>query len=123
MVVLFHKMVEFISLEELQTKLNLRDRRSVRRWCEERAIPLIRMGKRAVAPRIHVDIELMKPLVISLRNSYGEQWKEYFLMYLKNDLVEFADMAFPENIKPPSTTKYLPKSKVEQDFLNEILNL
>jgi hypothetical protein len=106
--------MKLLDIETLSELLNLKDPRSVRRWCEKNNVFIIKQGKQECVSQISFEEAFNKPLIINLKNKYGSDWDVVYKMHQEDDVVGLANLK-----KDPTSiqTKWKPSSPLEAYYL------
>lgn len=117
-------MSEVMSLQEVSTKLNYRDMRSVVKWCRMQGIEILKLdgsNKRFIM-RLQFEHAMLKGLVKQLKIKYSDRWIEVFNSYIQGDLIKviLADETdMPNTSKPVDSYKL---SENEERHLSRLLS-
>jgi hypothetical protein len=99
-------MTERIYISEIQSELQYKDRRSVRRWCRNNNV------------RVLSDVGSNKQY--ALRSEYeNARFKNY---PIRPEVFNSSMAYFPKSSKVEKENEYIPLGRIEENFLNRLLN-
>ncbi|WP_271769084.1 hypothetical protein [Aquimarina algiphila] len=111
---------KFIEMNELCKILKAIDTRTAAKWCEDLNIPLMNIGKKKVAYRFLVEMELDKKIIQQLKKQYPSNWEDLYRHYQNNDRYAYITATEKESIeKTIAPKRKRGTSKFAQEFARE----
>lgn len=113
-----HTQEKFIDLKTLGNILLIKGLQGITKWCEDHKIPIQILGKKRVAYRFLVEMELDKKLLQDLKNKYPNKWEELYRCYQDNDRLGYLLLIDDEPALDfrPVARQTRPKSQLSQAF-------
>lgn len=99
--------------------LNLKDFRSIRKWCKENRVQIIKDATGEFVFQSEFDTAYNLPLIKKLTTKYGSEWQSYYPYYLKNEVYKIVELNQKSEPKPKG---YVPKGSIALKFKNEQQN-
>lgn len=107
-------------MSELCNIIKAKDTRTAVKWCENLKIPMLVIGKKRVAYRFLVEVELDKRIIQLLKKQFPEEWEKIYRLYLENDRYGYI-LTSEERVEKKGKHNIFPtgSSKDALDFANE----
>lgn len=96
-------------VDKMSKLINKKDIRTVKKWCKENHLKLYKDSSGEFAYQNDFDLAFDMPLINELKLKHGDDWKEYYHAYNKNELHKILD--YPKSTKVEKTG-YVPKGKL-----------
>jgi hypothetical protein len=80
-----------ITIDELKEKLNYDDLRSVRRWCKNNNVIIIKQGKSEIVSEVNFEEAFDRPMINKLKSQFGKDWESAYRIF-KNGNVPALNM-------------------------------
>lgn len=113
-----HTQDKFIDLKTLGGILLIKGTQSITKWCEDHKIPIQILGKKRVAYRFLVEMELDKKLLQNLKNKYPNKWEDLYRCYQDDDRLGYLQILDdePELDYRPISNQVRPRSRFAKAF-------
>lgn len=85
-------MEKYMTLDKLSELLQLKDKRSVKVWCEKRHIPLVSCAKQQLVDSFLVEVELEKGFVSHIKAKYPSNWEALYNLYRTKDMTGYQSL-------------------------------
>lgn len=96
-------------LKEIPKLINRKDIRTARKWCKKNHLKIHKDSSGEFAFLNDFDLAFDKLLIDDLKFKYGDNWKDYYRAYSKDELYKILDS--PQS-KKVEKTSYVPKGKL-----------
>ncbi len=73
----------------MSKQLNLKDRRTTIKWCNEKGIEIHSIGKKKKVNQFLVNVEIDRNLISSLKEEYPLHWKKLYRYYSNGDKTSY----------------------------------
>lgn len=103
-------------LSELSPLINKKDVRSIRKWCAKNQVPLYEDSSGSFVNETEFEIAYNMPIILKLKNQYGEGWQKYYDLYQSGKLYDMLSVNDGVNNKK---TNYKPKGKLSVKIFEE----
>ncbi len=101
-------------LKSVGELIDRKDVRSVRRWCKSHHLLIYKDLSGEFVIENDLEIALEKPLILALKDKYGNAWIDYYKAYKNNELINILDFG---NEVIREKTSYIPKGKLGTKIL------
>lgn len=98
-------------LSEITDLINRKDIRTVKKWCEKNHLKIYKDSSGEFVLQNDFDLAYDMPLIKDLKLKHGDNWKDYYHAYNKDELYKMLDA--PESKKVEKTV-YVPKGKLSK---------
>ena len=110
---------KFIDMAELCQIIKATDPRTAEKWCKEKGLTTLMLGKKKMIYRFMVELELDKVLIEKLKKQHPEHWEELYRCYLEDNHYEYLALLENRQTKSNRIVKAA-RSKAARDFLNQL---
>ncbi len=112
-------MFERIYIKELTTKLNCKDIRSVKRWCDKNGVAMLcdAGSNKKYVIKEEFEEKYMSQSVQYIQRKYGNSKLPEFLQSTLNVFSEY------QQVRREKTKEYKPQGEYEKEFLSILQNL
>jgi hypothetical protein len=85
-----------------------KDLRSIRRWCNKNHLQIYKDYSGEFVIENDLELAFEKPLILKLKEKYGNAWIDYYQAYKKNELINMLEFGCDiKNVK----SDYIPKGQ------------
>lgn len=96
-------------LDKMSKLINKKDKRTAKKWCKENHLKLYKDSSGEFAYQNDFDLAFDMPLINDLKLKHGDNWKDYYHAYNKDELYKMLDLSNSINKKEIG---YVPKGKL-----------
>lgn len=109
-------------MEEVASRIKMRDSASAKKWLQENDVAIFKVSKRDVVYNAHLEYTVSKPFVQDLQQKHPSHWKEILQNFLNDDgLYNY----FLLNLGQPRNDEALvdiePSDKEQEELLKRLL--
>ena len=104
-----------IYLKEILQKINKKDKRSVRTWCQKNNVEIYKDSSGEFVIEAEFNFAFNQPVIKRYKTKYGEHWVKMYELSLENKL----HLAESSQERVSTAGRYTPRSKASSNFLNE----
>ena len=116
------KGLKFMTMKQVGDEINLRDPRAIRKWLVERGITIHKLSSKSYVYKIDFDLQSDKPLVMNLRRTNPQNWKEMYRAITPNDaLFNLMMLEMEQEVFHLPTTKVSVRSKNDEKLLRALV--
>lgn len=105
-------------LSEIKIKLGYNTFRSVKSWCKNNGVTILGEGSKKWVNTLQFNIAFYKQFIQELKENYPIGWADIFKAFMENDAKKLLELTEKKTELKP--TRYTPKSRAEEDFLNQM---
>ncbi len=110
-----------IRLSDIKIKLGYNTYRSVKKWCKKNGVTILGEGSQKWVNALQFNIAFYKRFIQELKVKYPLRWGDVFSAFIENDTKRLLELT--DQKAELKSTHYSPKSKAEEDFLNQMNDL
>jgi hypothetical protein len=116
------KGLKFMTMKQVGDEINLRGPKSIRKWLVERCITIHKLSSKSYVYKIDFDLQSDKPLVMNLRRTNPQNWKEMYRAITPNDaLFNLMMLEMEQEVFHLPTTKVSVRSKNDEKLLRALV--
>ena len=108
-----------IGLSELFAYLGYTDIRTVRKWCNNNNVAIIRQGKSEFVYEANFRQVFDRPLINKLREQHGDNWQEVYQLYLDGNIPALTAINSRSKYQDKS---YKPDNEIVSKYLSKYEN-
>ena len=102
-------------MKEVAKKLKMKSPDSAAGWCIENAVTIMTIGKKRVVSEFDFRVAIERPLILELKQKYGNKWPDYYELHKSGDVKKFYELEMNGN-----TAAQKPNSFDAEPFFKEI---
>ena len=102
-------------MKEVAEKLKMKSTEAAARWCIDKNIGIMTLGKKKVVSEFEFMLSFEKPLIDILKLKWGDNWFPYYEVYKNEDVKMYYDLKMNNHVSVRTTSTFNPDV-----FLNEI---
>lgn len=106
-----------IYLNEIARQINKRDKRTVKKWCNENFLKIHKDSSGEFAYQYDFDLVFDMPLINHLKLKHGDNWEDYYHAYNKNELYKMLDSS---KLRSIGEKRYKPKGKLSFKLIDKL---
>jgi hypothetical protein len=103
-----------IPLKQLLEKLKYKDLRSVRRWCEQKSVAVMKQGLNEFVYESNFLEAFDKPFIEKLKSRFGKDWESVYVLYRDGNVIALNTLN--NLVSNPISTSFRAKSVVEKNY-------
>ena len=116
------KRLKFMTMKQVGDEINLRGPKAIRKWLVERGITIHKLSSKSYVYQIDFDLQSDKPLVMNLRRTNPQNWKEMYRAITPNDaLFNLMMLEMEQEVFHLPTTKVSVRSKNDEKLLRALV--
>jgi hypothetical protein len=116
------KGLKFMTMKQVGDEINLRGPKAIRKWLVERGITIHKLSSKSYVYKIDFDLQSDKPLVMNLRRTNPQNWKEMYRAITPNDaLFNLMMLEMEQEVFHLPTTKVSVRSKNDEKLLRALV--
>ena len=116
------KRLKFMTMKQVGDEINLRGPKAIRKWLVERGITIHKLSSKSYVYQIDFDLQSDKPLVMNLRRTNPQNWKEMYRVITPNDaLFNLMMLEMEQEVFHLPTTKVSVRSKNDEKLLRALV--
>jgi hypothetical protein len=116
------KGLKFMTMKQVGDEINLRGPKAIRKWLVERGITIHKLSSKSYVYKIDFDLQSDKPLVMNLRRTNPQNWKEMYRAITPNDaLFNLMMLEMEQEVFHLPTTKVSIRSKNDEKLLRALI--
>ena len=116
------KGLKFMTMKQVGDEINLRGPKAIRKWLVERGITIHKLSSKSYVYQIDFDLQSDKPLVMNLRRTNPQNWKEMYRAITPNDaLFNLMMLEMEQEVFHLPTTKVSVRSKNDEKLLRALV--
>lgn len=92
-------------MKEVAEKLKMKSVEAAARWCIDKNIGIMTLGKKKVVSEFEFRLSFEKPLIDILKREWGDNWFAYYEVYKNEDVKMYYELKMNINnlVRTPST--------------------
>ena len=116
------KGLKFMTMKQVGDEINLRGPKAIRKWLVERGITIHKLSSKSYVYKIDFDLQSDKPLVMNLRRTNPQNWKQMYRAITPNDaLFNLMMLEMEQEVFHLPTTKVSVRSKNDEKLLRALV--